>query len=160
MKKIYISAILLLFTIKITYPSSQYEGQMYVPLGVGGGGAMSGVSISPYAKLWFVGTDMGTLFRSTDTGALWWAVNHLQTVFGSDLSKAVSLGFLPDGKTIFHAPQGKSPQRSSDFGVTFQSIKLDLLNDEFIRYWQSDRFNPQRVFCGTTRGLYVSLDQG
>lgn len=31
----------------------------YKPKGVGGGGALSSFSMSPYSKLWFVGTDMG-----------------------------------------------------------------------------------------------------
>lgn len=160
LKKLYPPLLLFFLCVKSTYPSSNFAGQMYVPLGVGGGGAMSGVSISPYAKLWFVGTDMGTLFRSTDEGASWWPVNHLQAVFGSDLTRAVSLGFLPDGKTIFHSVQGKNPQRSTDSGLTFSPIQIDLQKDEYIKYWQADRFNVQRIYCGTSKGLYVSPDRG
>lgn len=44
----------------------------YEVRGVGGGGAMSSLSISPWNDLWFVGTDMGTLFRSTTSGSLWY----------------------------------------------------------------------------------------
>jgi photosystem II stability/assembly factor-like uncharacterized protein len=150
----------LIITVKNTHLAIAQQDQAYVPLGVGGGGAMSGVSISPYSSLWFVGTDMGTLFRSTDNGLSWWPISHLQTTFGSDLSTAVSLGFLPDGKTVFHSVHGLNPQRSSDAGLTFQPISMNLLSGEIIKYWQSDRTNPLRIFCGTTKGLLISLDKG
>lgn len=59
-------------------PNPEPVPTTYTPWGVGGGGAMSGVSISPYARLWFVGTDMGTLFRSLDEGISWRAIDHRQ----------------------------------------------------------------------------------
>ena len=104
----------------------------YSPRGVGGGGAMSGVSISPYTSLWFVGTDMGTLFKSTDNGLTWNAINHNQAVFDSDLTKAVSLGFSADGVTVFHAAAGISPKRSTDSGNTFSAISMGLACGEII----------------------------
>ena len=51
-----------------TLDRSSVNGNLYEVRGVGGGGAMSGLSISPWNNLWFVGTDMGTLFKSTDAG--------------------------------------------------------------------------------------------
>lgn len=132
----------------------------YLPIGVGGGGAMSGVAISPYSNLWFVGTDMGTLFRSTDQGLSWEAVNHLQAVFNSDLSRAVAPGFSADGSTIFHASAGINPKRSSDGGLTFASITMPLSSGEYIRYWSSDSSKEDVIFSGTSKGLLRSENKG
>jgi hypothetical protein len=132
----------------------------YKPLGVGGGGAMSGVSISPFANLWFVGTDMGTLFRSTDQGQSWIPVNHLQAIFNSELTRAVSVGFSSDGTTVFHASAGVNPKRSLDSGITFQNMTLPLNSGEYIRYWHSDSSNANRILAGTTTGLHISNNKG
>ena len=132
----------------------------YLPVGVGGGGAMSGVAMSPYNNLWFVGTDMGTLFRSVDLGKSWQAVNHLQAVFNSDLARAVSPGFAADGMTVFHASQGLNPKRSSDSGITFKSMSMGLGSGEWIRYWHSDSSNANLVFAGTNKGLLRSENKG
>lgn len=132
----------------------------YSPLGVGGGGAMSGIAISPYNDLWFVGTDMGTLFRSVNKGVSWNPVNHYQAEFDSRLDLAVSPGFLADGITIFHASAGVNPKRSIDSGITFQSINIGLGNGERIRYWSEDTQNENIIFAGTTKGLLKSNDKG
>ncbi len=132
----------------------------YVPLGVGGGGAMSGVSISPYANLWFVGTDMGTLFKSTDLGKSWNAVNHFQAVFDSDLTKAVSVGFSADGVTVFHASAGINPKRSTDAGETFTAISMGLASGEVIKYFYSDSSNANIMYAGTTKGLLRTINKG
>lgn len=132
----------------------------YIPLGVGGGGAMSGVALSPYNNLWFVGTDMGTLFRSVDLGKSWHAVSHQQAVFHSDLPRAVSPGFAADGMTVFHASRGINPKRSSDSGLTFKAIAMGLGSGEWIRYWHSDSSNANLVFAGTNKGLLRSENKG
>lgn len=132
----------------------------YLPIGVGGGGALSGVSLSPYAPLWFVGTDMGTLFRSTDFGASWKPINHLQATFSSDLTLAVGVGFSADGTTVFHAAGGKLPKRSLDAGLTFTATALPLDGTEYISYWSSDAQNPNHVMAATNLGLWNTFDKG
>lgn len=133
---------------------------IYKPLGVGGGGAMSGVSISPYANLWFVGTDMGTLFKSKDLGQSWNAINHFQAVFDSDLSRSVSVGFSSDGKTVFHAAAGVNPKRSTDSGDTFSAISMGLTNGEIIKYFYSDSSNSNIMYAGTNKGLLRTINKG
>ena len=49
---------------------------------------MSGLSISPWDSLHFVGTDMGTLFRSEDAGATWEPVSYLEARYTSHLDIA------------------------------------------------------------------------
>jgi uncharacterized lipoprotein YbaY len=132
----------------------------YVPLGVGGGGAMTGIAISPYNNLWFVGTDMGTLFRSTDLGKTWNPVNHFQATFNSDLERALSPGFSADGVTVFHADAGVTPKRSLDSGETFAAINMGLSGDEVIKYWLSDTSNANIMFAGTTKGLLKTSNKG
>jgi hypothetical protein len=129
-------------------------------LGVGAGGAMSGVAMSPYNNLWFVGTDMGTLFRSVDFGKSWLPVNHHQAVFNSDLPRAVSPGFSSDGTTVFHASQGINPRRSTDGGITFKSISMGLQSGEYIKYWHSDSNDSNLIFAGTNKGLLRSENKG
>ncbi len=110
----------------------------YSPRGVGGGGAMSGFSISPYSSLWFVGTDMGTLFRSVDRGTSWHPVSHFQTTFSSLLDVAVNIGFSSDPYTLFHAPAGINPVRSTDGGITWYPVaSFPLSLGENIKYWRS-----------------------
>jgi len=148
------------FNFPIKSFSSDLKKSLYRPAGVGGGGAMSGLSFSPFSSLWFVGTDMGTLFRSVDFGKNWRAVNHLEAVFSPDIDHAVSVGFSPDPNILFHAPGGIVPLRSEDGGKSWDSIKIDLKEKEFIKYWRADSFDKNLVLCGTTHGLFISKDIG
>lgn len=132
----------------------------YSPRGIGGGGAMSGFSISPYSPLWFVGTDMGTLFRSPDEGENWYPVNHFQTTFHYRLDDSAYVGFNPDPQVVFYARGGKAPQRSADGGVTWKLINMDLGEKEIIKYWMSFTDNQLNVLCATTKGMFFSGDKG
>lgn len=143
-----------------TTPVPAPNPSAYKPIGVGGGGAFSGVAISPYNNLWFVGTDMGTLFRSTDLGLSWSPVSHFEAVFHSDLTRSTSPGFSSDGTTVFHASRGVNPKRSTDAGLTFRPIALNLRTNEYIKYWHSDTFANQNIYAATNLGLYWSHDKG
>jgi len=141
--------------------TSEYLFQSYVPRGIGGGGAFSGLSISPYSSLWFVGTDMGTLFRSTNYGQNWYPVSHFQTRFSSDLKTSVAVGFSPNPKIVFHASGGINPVRSMDAGLTWKSIEtINLDSDERILYWRSNSFEPNEIYAGTSKGLFKTTDNG
>lgn len=135
------------------------ENVTYTPRGIGGGGAMAGLSFSPYAHLWFVGTDMGTLFRSTDDGKSWQPISHRQVGFDSDLARSSPVGFSANPKVLFFA-QGNVVKRSLDAGDHWQSIPLPLEKDEFVRYWTNDSVDPLFILCGTSRGLLKSIDSG
>lgn len=129
--------------------------------GIGGGGAMSGFSISPFIKLRFVGTDMGTLFRSVDDGESWHPINHLQTTFSSDLTAAVGVGFSADPMVVFHAPAGRAPVRSTDAGIKWTKIaNFALASGEKIKYWRPHSYNGNIIFAATTSGLWKTEDKG
>lgn len=129
--------------------------------GVGGGGAMSGFSISPYSTLWFVGTDMGTLFRSVNKGKTWIPINHFQTTYSSDLDSAAGVGFSSDPMVAFHAPAGRTPVRTEDAGETWKKItSFALASGEKIKYWRPHTYNEKYAFAGTTNGLWITSDKG
>ena len=105
----------------------------YVARGVGGGGAFVGFSMSPYQRLWFVGTDMGTLFRSTNEGASWQAVPHTNAVFletlnNQDYTDLPGIGYSASPNVVFHAPATGSPLRSLDGGITWSPMTLGDAN--------------------------------
>ncbi len=154
--------LMLVFAVSIPAATAQQpiSGRIYEPRGIGGGGAMSGFSISPYSNLWFVGTDMGTLFRSHDAGDTWQPVSHDETTFHSSLDHAAYLGFAKDDRAIFHAPKGKDPIRSLDKGVTWESINIPLAAEEHIKYWLGNSDDENHLLCATSTGLFRTTDMG
>ena len=129
------------------------------PLGIGGGGAMSGFSTSPYSNVWFVGTDMGTLFRSDNQGVTWSAVNHFETTYGALLEHSAPVGFSSDPNVMFHAPEGLNPVMSKDSGITWQTININN-NTARIGYWAGSSSNPDIIFAASDNGLYRTEDKG
>ncbi len=137
--------------------------------GIGGGGAMAGYSINPFDdSLRFVGTDMGTAFRSLNGGTNWAPISHFQTTYSSRLGHAAPFGFA--GPTVvLHAPEGLHPVRSTNAGSTFTapsdfplvySDDGDASNDERILSWYSDTQNIGTVYAMTNLGLWQSTDAG
>ena len=136
----------------------------YAPRGVGGGGAFIGLSMSPYQRLWFVATDMATLFRSTDEGASWQAVPNASVVFlrqlkGQDYPDLPGIGYSATPNVVFHAPADAEPMRSLDAGLTWRPMPL---GDDHIRvrFWRPDSNRPGRVYAGLDDGFAVTDDDG
>lgn len=132
----------------------------YVSRGIGGGGALGAYASSPYSTLKFVGTDMGTLFRSIDDGQSWEIIRHDQARMSSDLNHAPSPGFSADGNTVFHAAGGTVLKRSVDRGIHWNRVSIDLRTNEHIRFFLSDSTNADRIFAGTDQGLFQTRDRG
>ena len=141
-------------------PDPTPSQEAYLPLGVGGGGAMSGVAINPYNNTWYVGTDMGTLFRSADRGQSWNAINHYEAQFDSHLPHSTSPGFSSDGTTVFYANAGKYPKISYDNGLSFTDLNLTLPTNTRILYWKEDSQDANIIFVATTKGLWRSTNKG
>jgi hypothetical protein len=138
--------------------------EAYVARGVGGGGAFAGLSMSPYQRLWFVGTDMGTLFRSTDEGTSWQAVPHANAVFLQTLNNQAypdlpGVGYSATPNVVFHAPATGSPLRSLDGGITWSPMTLGD-KDLRVRFWYPDSQRPGRIFAGLDDGLAVTENDG
>ncbi len=152
--------------------SGQSSG--FTSWGIGGGGAMAGYSINPFNdNMRFVGTDMGTVFRSLNRGVSWVPVKHDQTTYSSRLGYAAGFGFAGE-TSVLHAPAGVKPVRSIDGGQTFTapaSFELvyiddgDMSNDEHITGWYSDTTTVGTdatgiVYAMTDLGLWRSTDAG
>jgi len=146
--------------IEVSDLSGSEAAPIYQPRGIGGGGAMSGFSQSPFSSLWFVGTDMGTLFRSIDWGESWKPVFHKETIFASDLTYSPGIGFFSDGKSVVHAPGGLNPVISQDHGKTWNSTNLSLESGEYIEDWYSDTFDDNSLYALTTKALWLTKDKG
>ncbi len=136
----------------------------YLPRGVGGGGAFIGFSMSPYQRLWFVGTDMGTLFRSIDAGASWQAVPNTSAVFlqslnNQDYTDLPGIGYSATANVVFHAPATGSPVRSLDAGLTWSPMSLGDATVR-VRFWYPDSYRPGRVFAGLDDGIAITVDDG
>ncbi len=137
--------------------------------GIGGGGAMAGYSINPFDdKMRFVGTDMGTSYRSLNSGVNWAPIRHEQATFSNRLGYAASFGFAGP-TTILHAPQGFNSVLSVDGGETFHapaSFALvysddgDNSNDERVSSWYSDTRTVGTVYALSNLGLWRSVDAG
>lgn len=132
----------------------------YTPRGVGGGGAMSSLSFSPYANLWFVGTDMGTVFRSTDYGANWYPIDHAQLKFSPKIEDAVNLGFSSNPKIIYFAEGGIDLYRSDDAGINWQKLSVELYKNEKLKYFRGDSLHPEVMYAGTNSRLLRTTNYG
>ncbi|MFT4928096.1 MAG: hypothetical protein ACI8WB_004211, partial [Phenylobacterium sp.] len=164
-----LAALGLQVTPSFTLNDADGELQGFKSWGIGGGGAMAGYSINPFDQdMRFVGTDIGTAFRSLNKGVNWSPIRHTQTTFHYNLGYATGFGFA-GAKTILHAPQGLNPVRSINAGQTFAapaSFALvysddgEHLNDERIVGWYSDTVNIGTIYAMTNLGLWRSTDEG
>ena len=155
-------------------------GNPYEVRGVGGGGAMSGLSISPWNNHWFVGTDMGTLFRSNDAGALWYPVSHYEAKYHSHLPVSAPVGFTTNPAIVVHATCHRDvanrdcvAQRSIDSGLTWNPInitggtRVDYVGgpvlDHVPMQWTGSLIENSGfvyVTCYETGHIYKSIDDG
>lgn len=129
----------------------------FIPMGVGGGGAMAAFSVSPFdPDLWFVDTDMGTLFRSPDGGTTWFPVPHRYLVADSDYAHHVPVGFTPSGAVLYSA-SGVGITRSDDDGQTWAEVQDPTLDGvRIVRFYVS----TAALYAATTSGVIESVDDG
>ncbi|MDW8051166.1 MAG: hypothetical protein RMJ83_01665 [Armatimonadota bacterium] len=123
---------------------------------------------SPVRKgLLWVGTDDGRLWKSPDDGATW-----------IELTRNVP--DLPPNSPVSHIePSRTSPNvayvafdrhmlndykpylyKTTDGGKTWQSLTNGLPDEAYIFVIREDPRNPNLLYAGTERGLYVSFDGG
>ena len=163
-----------------TLDRSSVSNYPYQTRGIGGGGAMSGLSISPWNSLWFVGTDMGTIFRSTDAGFVWYPVSHYEAKYHSRLVVSASVGYTSDPEIIVHATCDENvassdcvAQRSVDSGITWNPInitggtRVDHLGNPVLdeipkQFYGSLVQNSGLVYCSTFNSgkVFKSSDDG
>jgi len=114
--------------------------------------------------LW-VGTDDGNVWLTQDCGKNWKKLNdNIAGNPGYWVSRVVAshhdAGTAYVTYTGFHYDDfGSFVYKTTDFGNSWRSIAGDL-HDEAINVIQEDQKNPNLLFIGTDKGVYVSIDSG
>jgi photosystem II stability/assembly factor-like uncharacterized protein len=121
---------------------------------------------SPVAKgeIW-VGTDDGLVQLTRDNGAHWTNVTppgiasfgRVETVAPSPLTPGTAYAIIDRHRSADDAPYLFV---TTNYGKTWRKIVNGLPADDFVRTVRPDIVNPQLLFAGTERGLYVSFDGG
>jgi photosystem II stability/assembly factor-like uncharacterized protein len=126
-------------------------------------GTITMISESPFkAGLLYVGTEGGSVYLTLDDGGNWARVSRgLPEKWVSRVTASrhkigtVYLSFTGYREDDFEAYL----YRSTDFGVTWESIRRNLPS-ESINVVAEDPRNEQVLYVGTDLGVYVSLDRG
>jgi photosystem II stability/assembly factor-like uncharacterized protein len=129
----------------------------------------SSISESPLTPgiIW-VGTDDGKVWITRNHGAAWTELTanlhdaktprerYVSRVFASHhdegMGYVVKSGFRNDDFSPYI-------YRSGDFGQTWEKISHGLPDQPVSAFWEDD-FNPDLLFAGTDRGVYLSLNGG
>jgi photosystem II stability/assembly factor-like uncharacterized protein len=115
--------------------------------------------------LW-VGTDDGNIQLTKDGGKTWIKLNdHIPDYPGCWVSRVVAS--FHDAKTAYVTFTGRRRDdfcpyvyKTADFGTTWVSIASDLPQDEPVNVIREDHKNPNLLFIGTEKAVYVSIDGG
>jgi photosystem II stability/assembly factor-like uncharacterized protein len=123
------------------------------------------------AGLYYAGSDDGVVSVSKDDGAKWDNVTNNLTGKVPGLPKGTYVSKLApsrfDEATVYATFDGHRLNdfatyvfASRDYGQSWQAIKGDLPAGEVARTITEDLKNPDVLYLGTERGLYVSVDRG
>lgn len=139
-----------------------------IGMGIGGGGAQSGISFDPYTpNHLYVGTDMGLVYESFDLGKSWHPISQTKIAFDVDLNHPSHMGFDPL-ENLYWAKGGCDPRVSHDRGETWTDMNAlsDVLpkncmqNNTRIVYWFFSFYDKNFIGVGTTSNLLISKDRG
>jgi hypothetical protein len=146
---------------------------VWIPVGIGGGGAQYAPSISPIdPNIRFVGSDMKGWYRTGDGGASWNMVDFYQLL--TDVDYGWNNGFMC--KMAFHPVNpnivyGYGPQQdtdnasnimiSNDGGVTWSVLNASpAWGSARVTVIYMDRANPALMLVGTDSGVFTSTNAG
>jgi photosystem II stability/assembly factor-like uncharacterized protein len=143
------------------------------------GHTLSAIAESPIrAGLLWIGTDDGKLWMTNNGGAAWTDLSDKLPISPTQPSPAVGGGQrrgwinrvecspAAEGTAYVavsrHRQDDRAPYlfRTTDYGATWQSLAGNLPSDTPVRVIRTSSRNPDLLFVGTERGLYVSRDAG
>ncbi len=123
-----------------------------------------GVSALADGTMW-VGTDDGVVQLTRNAGATWTNVTpKAMPSFGR--VPTVEVGHYSAATAyiaVDHHMSGDDRPYifvTDNYGKSWKSISGDLPSDLFVRSIREDHVNPQLLYAGTQRGVYVSFDRG
>ncbi len=161
-KNLYIfSAILILFLISLIGPSQESNAGTWTPIGPGGGNIKAVVLSPNYAadQTIFVGIEGSGIFKSTNNGTNWIAVNTGLTDLNV-YALAISPSYSTD-QTIFVVTYGGGVFKSTNGGANWSAVNTGLSN----LYVRSIAISPnyatdQTVFVGSYYRVFKTTDGG
>lgn len=105
--------------------SAPAKGQVFEPIGVGGGGGIFAPSVSPYdSDFMFISTDMGGCYRSIDGGNSWMQIHFTQMSGAAGAGQRLAALILKDEVYWQAKPIWQSPvlRVSKDKGQTWTDL--------------------------------------
>ena len=108
------------------------------------------------SKMVAAGTDSG-VFLSQDNGVTWIRISQVEN---SQLIPITAVALDPNDSATLYAGTPHLPWKTSDAGVSWQSVHSGMIDDSDVFSIQVDRNRPQRVFAGACSGIYRSLNGG
>lgn len=128
---------------------------LFTPRGIGGGGGMYVISVSPYDEgLMFLVTDMGAAYRSENGGEQWELIHYSQGL------RFMQFSTLPAYFTDrIYWLSGKSALRvSADKGKAWSKVEGQPWGKSEIQYLTAVPGAPDVLLVGTTGGLWRTED--
>jgi len=131
-----------------------------------GYGVIMTIAPSPLdADVLWVGTDNGRIQRTRDGGATWEDVTPPGT---GDWSRISQIDASPsDPATAYaaidrHRLDDQTPYivRTHDFGATWERVTDGLPREGWVSVVRQDPVAPRLLYAGTSRGAFVSFDDG
>jgi photosystem II stability/assembly factor-like uncharacterized protein len=131
-----------------------------------GFGVIFSIAPSPLDKdLIWVGTDDGLIQKTSDGGAHWINVTPKQVPEWARIDNIEPSPF--NAQTAYasvdmHRLDRYTPLilKTTDGGATWQSITEGIPSDEFVMSVRADPVKRGLLYAGTSRGVYVSFDDG
>lgn len=104
----------------------------------------------------YAGTQTGEVMKTVDGGATWSFLDGIRQP-GAILGLVVD----PASTETIYALTRSDLLQSTDAGISWSSRAAVLVNDvDSLLSMAIDRLEPSRLYVGTTRGLYVTVDRG
>ena len=150
-------------------PDLSEGGAEVDPNGRDTNGTINTLDASPVdAGILWAGTDNGNLWVSRDDGDNWSILNDNVPGWPDHKVTRVEASNHAAGTAYVSASGGRRNRsdlkpyvyRTNDFGQTWSAITNGLPADEPVTTIREDHRNPNLLFVGTAKAVYVSLDRG
>ncbi|HEU0050441.1 MAG TPA: hypothetical protein VFQ60_00090 [Patescibacteria group bacterium] len=106
----------------------------------------------------YAGTSQGDVFRSSDSGVSWRAINH------QDGMRISTIAMDPhDSRILYIGTYGAGIQKTKDSGLTWETIRKqwqDFDSAKRVTAIAIDPFNPNTIYSASKYGILKSTDAG